>query len=244
MTASAVDLKIKPAIASAIAKYHMTEMCRQSIIHSMDIHGGHLIQVGPRNHLVNIYIAIPISITVEGANILTRNLIIFGQGAIRCHPYLLKEVSMITSTHVEIKALDEVLLSHIGFFLSNLIRNGIYGLTAGKFIFASVKHKKIKKYQRQLTRMSATLALLTDTCLLILGGDLKRRERISARLGDILSQLYLASAVLRYYHDQGEPVSDVGYVCWSLQQCLHKIQIASDELLYNFPIKWLGIILN
>src|SRR3990167_225669 len=244
MTVSAIDTGINPATASAIAKYQMTEMGRLAINSAMDIHAGHMIQIGPRNLLANFHFSMPICITVEGANILTRNLIIFGQGAIRCHPYLLKEVSMITSTHVEIKALDEVLLSHIGFFLSNLIRNGIYGLTAGKFIFASVKHKKIKKYQRQLTRMSATLALLTDTCLLILGGDLKRRERISARLGDILSQLYLASAVLKYYHDQGEPVSDVGYVCWSLQQCLHKIQIASDELLYNFPIKWLGIILK
>src|SRR3990167_9390609 len=244
MTSGAVDLKVKPAIASAIAKYHMTEMSRQVVAHAMDIHAGHTIQVGPRNFLANLHFAIPISITVEGANILTRNLIIFGQGATRCHPYLLKEVELVTSTHPQIEELDNVLLSHMGYFLSNLLRNLIYGITGGKLIFTSIKNKKIKKYQRQLTRMSTALTLLTDTCLLVLGGNLKRRERISARLGDMLSQLYLASAVLKYYHDQGEPFSDVSYVCWGVQQCLQKIQIACDDLSHNFPISWLGTILK
>lgn len=244
MTAGAVDLQVKPAIASAIAKYHMTEMSRQVVAHAMDVHAGHMIQVGPRNFLANIHFAIPISITVEGANILTRNLIIFGQGAIRCHPYLLKEVELVTSANSKIAELDNVLLSHMGFFFSNLLRNIAYGLTGGKFIFASAKHKKIKKYQRQLTRMSAALALLADTCLLLLGGNLKRRERISARLGDMLSQLYLASAVLKYDHDQGQPTTDTHYVCWSLQHCLQKIQIACDDLLHNFPLSWLGTILS
>lgn len=244
MTASAVDLKIKPAVASAIAKYHLTELSRQVIAHAMDIHAGHMIQGGPRNFLANIHIAIPISITVEGANILTRNLIIFGQGAIRCHPYLLKEVELISSPNASIEDIDKVLMSHIGFFISNLLRNLAYGLTGGRFIFATVKNKRIKKYQRQLTRMSSALALLADTSLILLGGSLKRRERISARLGDIMSQLYLASAALKYFYDNNKPAADVDYVCWALQQCLQKIQIACDDLLDNFPHRWIGSLLR
>lgn len=244
MTAGAVDQKINPAVVSAIAKYHMTEMCRQVISHAMDIHAGHMIQVGPRNFLASIYNAIPISITVEGANILTRNLIIFGQGAIRCHPYLLKEIELITAPDVDIKETDKVLMSHVGFFVSNVLRNIAYGLTGGKLIFSYAKNRRIRKYQRQLTRMSAALALLADASLILLGGSLKRRERISARLGDILSYLYLASAVLKYYHDNNKPITDIDYVCWSLQHCLYKIQLACNELLHNFPHRWIGKLLS
>lgn len=244
MTAGAVDLKIKPAIASAIAKYHLTEISRVVIAKAMDIHAGHMIQVGPRNFLANAYIANPISITVEGANILTRNLIIFGQGAIRCHPYLLQEVELISAEKTDIIALDKVLMSHIGFFVSNLFKNLAYGLTGGKFIVASIKNQKVKKYQRQLTRMSEALALLADTSLILLGGSLKRRERISARLGDIMSELYLGSCVLKYFYDQKEPNSDVDYVCWSLQYCLYRIQNACDELLNNFPNAAVALLLK
>ncbi len=244
MTAGAVDLKVKPSIASAIAKYHMTELSRTVVAHAMDIHAGHMIQSGPRNFLANMHVSIPISITVEGANILTRNLIIFGQGAIRCHPYLLKEVALITDPNPNIKALDKVLMSHVGFFVSNLLRSFAYGLTGGRFIFSSVKNRAVRKYQKQLTRMSAALALLADTSLILLGGSLKRRERISARLGDIMSQLYLSSAVLKYYYDHNKPESDVNYVCWSLQQSLYKIQVACDELFHNFPNRWVAHLLH
>lgn len=244
MTAGAVDQKINPAIVSAIAKYHMTEMCRHVVSHGMDIHAGHMIQTGPRNFLANVYSAVPISITVEGANILTRNLIIFGQGAIRCHPYLLKEVEVLTAPEVNLNDVDNVLMSHIGFFASNLLRSLAYGFTGGLFIFASVKNRRIKRYQRQLTRMSTALALLADTSLILLGGSLKRRERISARLGDIMSQLYLASAVLKYYNDHNSPDSDVDYVCWALQHCLYKIQQACNELFHNFPNPVVGKLLN
>lgn len=244
MTAGAVDLKVKPSIASAIAKYHMTEIARQIIGHAMDVHAGHMIQIGPRNFLANLHFAIPISITVEGANILTRNLIIFGQGAIRCHPYLLKEIELISEPNSSVAALDKVLMSHIGYFSGNLIRNIAYSLTGGKFIFANIKNRRVKKYQRQLTRMSAALALLADTSLMLLGGSLKRRERISARLGDIMSQLYLASAVLKYFNDHACPKTDVDYVCWALQQSLQKIQVAIDELLNNFPNRIVGKLLS
>lgn len=241
MTASAVDLSLRPAIPSAIAKYHMTEMSRKVIAHAMDIHAGHQIQVGPRNFLAHAHLAIPISITVEGANILTRNLIIFGQGAIRCHPYILDEMTLLSSEDNQEKLykLDRVLMKHIGFTVSNLFRSFWCGLTGGYFIFHPLRGK-VGRYYQQLTRMSAALALLSDMCMLILGGHLKRKERTSARLGDILSQLYLASAVLKYYHDQDQPSSDLSYVRWSLENCLFEIQVACDDLLHNFPIKWLG----
>lgn len=244
MTAGALDQKINPSIVSAIAKYHMTELSRKSINHALDVHGGHMIQAGPRNLLANSYIAMPISITVEGANILTRNLIIFGQGAIRCHPYLLREVAILSAPDTDIVALDKVLMEHIGFFVTNVIRALGYGLTGGYFIQVGDKSGRIKKLKRQLTRMSTALALLADTSLILLGGSLKRRERISARLGDILSHLYLASSVLKYYHDQKRPNSDMEYVVWSLQYCLYQVQMSIDEVTANFPIRFVGKILR
>lgn len=244
MTASAVDQHIKPAIASAIAKYHMTEISRKIITHAMDVHAGQMVQIGPRNFLANIYMAIPISITVEGANILTRNLIIFGQGAIRCHPYLLKEVALISHEKTDIAALDKVLISHVGFFISNLLRNIAYGISGGKLIFSSIKNRRIRSRHKQLTRMSAALALLADTSVILMGGSLKRRERLSARLGDILSYLYLASTVLKYYKDNGSPESDVENVEWALQYCLANIQVASDGLTSNFPVPIVGKLLR
>lgn len=244
MTAGAVDQNINPSIVSAIAKYQMTEMCRYVVSHAMDVHAGHMIQTGPRNVIANAYMTVPISITVEGANILTRNLIIFGQGAIRCHPYILKEIELISSPETNIKELDSVIMSHIGFYVSNLLRNIAYGLTGGIFIFSAAKNRKVRKYKRQMTRMSAALALLADTSLILLGGSLKRRERVSARLGDIMSQLYLASTVLKFYHDNNKPNSDVESVQWAIQMCLHKVQIACDELLDNYPHRWLGGLLR
>lgn len=244
MTASAIDMGMNPSTASAIAKYHMTEMGRIAINHAMDIHAGHMVQTGPRNILANLYLATPISITVEGANILTRNLIIFGQGAIRCHPYLLKEIELMSQPTMDINALDKVLMSHVGFFVSNLIRSFTYGITGGYFIFAEAKDKTVKKYERQLTRMSAALAAVADTCLIVLGGSLKRRERISARLGDILSQLYLASAALKYYHEHDATEENKNYLRWTLQYCLHNAQKAFYELFNNLPNRWLGRLLK
>ena len=244
MTAGAVDLNIKPSITSAIAKYHMTEIARKIINHATDIHGGHAIQMGPRNVLAPAYMAIPVSITVEGANILTRNLIIFGQGAIRCHPYVLHEVELFASTAPDRDTeLDKTLMAHIGYFMRNFARTLCYGLTGGLLIFAPVRGP-VARYYRQLTRMSSALALLSDTCMMLLGGTLKRKETISARLGDILSELYLASTVLKYYQDQGQPESDLDSVRWSVQTCLYNIQYACDHLLDNFPQRWLGKLLH
>jgi acyl-CoA dehydrogenase len=243
-TAGAVDLKVKPSIASAIAKYHMTEMARKVVEAAMDIHAGHMIQVGPRNFLANMHLAIPISITVEGANILTRNLIIFGQGAVRCHPYLLKEVELITAEKTDINALDKTLMSHVGYFIGNAMRSLFYGITGGRFINTTSHVHQIKKLERQLTRMSAALALLSDTSLILLGGSLKRRERLSARLGDVLSQLYLASAVLKYFNDAKEPINDIDTVTWSVKQSLYRVQVAINEVTQNFPQRALGKLLR
>jgi acyl-CoA dehydrogenase len=240
MTAGAVDLNIRPSITSAIAKYHMTEIARKIINHATDIHGGHAIQMGPRNVLAPAYMAIPVSITVEGANILTRNLIIFGQGAIRCHPFVLHEVELFASTAPDKdEELDKTLMAHIGYFMRNFARTICYGLTGGLFIFSPVRGPTARFY-RQLTRMSSALALLSDSCMMLLGGELKRKEMISARLGDILSELYLASTVLKYYQDQGQLESDLDSVRWSVQTCLYRIQDACDHLLDNFPQRWLG----
>jgi acyl-CoA dehydrogenase len=244
MTAGAVDLHIRPAIASAIAKYHMTEMSRKICNYAMDIHGGHAVQMGPRNVIAPAYIALPVSITVEGANILTRNLIIFGQGAIRCHPYVLQEVELLTSDDVnKNEKLDKILLSHMGYGISNFVRSFWFGLTGALFIFAPMRGGTWR-YYCQLTRMSSALALLSDTCMMLLGGNLKRKERISARLGDILSELYLASTVLKYYHDQDYPITDKDYVQWCIETCLFNIQVACDDLLDNFPKRWLGKVLH
>lgn len=242
MTAHALDQHVRPAIASAIAKYHMTEIARTIVAHAMDVQAGHSIQVGPRNILAYTHFAMPISITVEGANILTRNLIIFGQGAIRCHPYLLKEWQLMSAAEPNIPEIDRVLISHFGYAISNIMRNLAYGLTGGKLICSNVKNRRIRRHHRQLTRMSTALAMLADTSCILLGGNLKRRERISARLGDILSQLYIASAVLKYFYNQGAPSTDVDSVCWCLQESLYKIQIACNELLQNFPNRWIGFL--
>lgn len=245
LTCSALDNNIRPSIVSAIAKYQMTEMARKILERAMDVHAGHMIQVGPRNFLAHGHIGIPICITVEGANILTRNLIIFGQGAIRCHPYILREVELFSAgeSQQNTKLLDKLIFSHVGFALSNLVRSFFMGLTGAHLVLAP-KRDKTAKYFRQLTRMSSALALLSDMCMLILGGNLKRKERISARLGDILSELYLSSAILKYYEDQGRPDADWDYVQWSVEYSLSRIQIACDQLLDNFPIKWVGKVLR
>jgi acyl-CoA dehydrogenase len=243
MTAGAVDLGITPSIASAIAKYHMTEMSRIVINNAMDVNAGHAIQTGPRNFLSNPYMAVPVSITVEGANILTRNLIIFGQGAIRCHPYILREMKLFPKNDPKSESeLDSILVSHMGFVISNIVRNIICGWTGGLLLFSPVRGPTAR-YYRQLSRMSAALALLADCSMLLLGGALKRKERISARLGDILSQLYIASSVMKYFQDNKQPASDLDNVRWSIENCLFQIQIAIDDVTENFPMRWIGKLL-
>lgn len=236
MTAGAVDLGEKPSVISAIVKYHLTERGRQVINDAMDVHGGKGICMGPGNYLARAYQQLPVGITVEGANILTRSLIIFGQGAIRCHPYVLKEIASANEADVE-KALpefDAALFGHIGFTISNAARALFLGLTGARLASAPGAADTARYYQ-QLTRLSSAFAVLADVAMLVLGGALKRKEKLSARLGDVLSLLYLSSAVLKRYEDEGRQRADLPLLHWSLQDALWRMQNAIDGILENFP---------
>ena len=247
LTLAALDNGEKPSVISAVVKYHLTESMRKVVNDSMDVLGGSGICLGPKNIMGRAYQAIPISITVEGANILTRSMIIFGQGAIRSHPYIYKELESL-SEHDENEALeqfDRALFGHMGFFINNTIRCFFNGITNALFIRAPARaNRKVKRYYKHATRMSAAFALVTDMSLMILGGSLKRREKISARLGDILSHLYLTSAVLKHYQDQGEHESDLPFVHWSCQYNLQRIQTAFNGYLHNFPNRPISLILR
>lgn len=239
MTAGAVDLGEKPSVASAIVKYHLTERGREAVNDAMDIHGGKGICIGPRNYLGRTYQQIPVSITVEGANILTRNMIIFGQGAIRCHPYLLKEVNAAHDKNPGRASVtfDEALIGHVKFTLRNTANSLVYALL-GNYIKDNAPESSTPEtavYYRQLARFSASFACIADIGLMILGGSLKRRERLSARLGDILSMLYLCSATLKRFEDDGRPASDLPLLHWSMQDAIYRLQQAFDEFLANFP---------
>lgn len=241
MTAGAVDEGQQPAVISAIAKYQLTETMRQLINDAMDIQGGSAICMGPRNYLARSYQSIPISITVEGANILTRSLIIFGQGAIRCHPYVLKEMQAVKNNNTEqgLVDFDEALFQHAGFTLSNMARTLFLGLTHAKLVKKPVSGE-IARYYQHLTRMSAAFALVSDMSILVLGGSLKRKEKLSGRLADIASYLYLASATLKRFEDDRQPREDLVMVQWVCDYCLFKIQEAMMGLLRNYPIRLLA----
>ena len=241
LTTTALDMGQRPAIVTAIAKYHMTEMGRTLLSDAMDIHAGKAIQLGPQNYLGHAYLGIPIAITVEGANILTRSLMIFGQGATRCHPYVLAELAAAAEPDPKLglNQFDQVLMKHIGFALSNCFVGTLQGLTAGRLISAPVNNE-MARYYRQLTRMSRALALTADISMLVLGGDLKRREMISARLGDVLSHLYLASASLKWFHDRGSPASDKPFVHYNLQYNLYQIGQAFEGFFDNFSQPWIS----
>jgi len=222
----------KPAVLSAIVKYHCTHRGQRAIVDAMDIAGGKGIMLGNSNFLARAYQGAPIAITVEGANILTRSMIIFGQGAIRCHPYVLQE--MAAAQNNDVNAFDHALFSHIGHVGSNNVRSLWLGLTGGR-TSQSPTRDATRRYYQHLNRISANLALLSDISMSVLGGSLKRRERISARLGDILSQLYLASAALKRYEDEGRNEADLPLVHWGVQDALNQAEIAIDDLLRNFP---------
>jgi len=237
LTTTAVDLGEKAAVVSAIVKYQLTETMRQVINDAMDVQGGSGICLGPRNLLGRSYQAIPVGVTVEGANILTRSLIIYGQGAIRCHPYVLEEMhaAALEDKAAALIRFDRAFFSHIGFVLGNVARAFFLGLTHGHL--ASAPGGPARCYYQHLTRMSAAFALLSDMAMLSLGGALKRKEKISGRLADVLSHLYLASAVLKRYEEQGRPESDRPLMQWACELSLNRMQQAMDELLRNFPLR-------
>ena len=245
MTASAVDMGEKPAVPSAIAKYHATQMSRQVITDAMDVHGGKGIVLGPKNYLGRSWQGMPIWITVEGANILTRNMMIFGQGAIRCHPYVLKEMQAARMEDA-VKGLEEFdrnLFGHIGYSISNAVRSMLLGLSFARFA-AVPTDRKTAKYYRKLTRYSAALAFASDIAMLTLGGKLKYKERISARLGDVLSQLYICSAMLKRFEAQGRPANDQPILAWAFHDAIFKIQTALGSVVDNFPNRAIGVLLS
>jgi acyl-CoA dehydrogenase len=243
-TAAAVDRGEKPAVPSAIAKYHATEMAREVAKDAMDIHGGKGVILGPMNYLGRGWQAAPISITVEGANIMTRSLMIFGQGAIRCHPWVLKEMQAAQhpDPEVRLREFDANLFGHIGFAISNAVRSWILGLTAAR-IGKAPGDAYTKRYYRKLNRYSANLALVADTSMLLLGGKLKFKEKLSGRLGDVLSQLYISSAMLKRYEDEGRPAAEQPLLAYAFHDSAHKIELALSGALRNFPIRPVGWLL-
>ncbi|WP_321356348.1 acyl-CoA dehydrogenase [Pseudomonas extremaustralis] len=245
LTANAVDLGEKPSVLSAILKYHLTERGRECISHAMDVHGGKGIIMGPNNYLGRSWQGAPIFITVEGANILSRNLMIFGQGAIRCHPFVLKEMALAgREDHDQaLKEFDGLLMQHIGFAVSNAASTLVLNLGVGRFEKAP-GNRLSQGYFRALNRQAAAFALLADLSMMLLGGELKRRERLSARLGDVLSHMYLASAALKRYHDLDSPDHLEPLFAWAMEESLGESERALDELLSNFPNKVLGCLLR
>lgn len=240
LATTAIDNGAKPAVAGAILKYHTTERARQMINDAMDIHGGKGICLGPNNYLGRGYQGAPISITVEGANILTRSLIIFGQGAVRCHPYVFSELESVRTNNLV--AFDKAFFGHVGFFIANFTKSLLFGWTDG--FLTKAPTSSVKRYYQLIHKYSAHLAFLADFSMAVLGGDLKRREKLSARLGDMLSCLYLASAVLKRFYDDGEPEADKPLVEWSCQHLLYECDSALQGVLSNFPRAWGRIVLS
>ncbi len=243
LTTAGLVLGEKPSVISAIVKYHLTEGARQIMNDAMDVHGGRGICLGPANYLARGYQQIPIAITVEGANILTRSMIIFGQGAMRCHPYLLKEITAAADDSPSGReTFDEALLNHLGFTVTNAARSFVYGLS--RWFAPSPATGSMARYYREFSRFSAAFAFLADATLLILGGALKRKETLSGRFADALSHLFIGSAVLKRFTASGRPNADVPFVEWACEYSLFQIQQALDGVLRNFPQPILGWVLR
>ena len=245
VTAGAIDGGEKPAVPSGILKYHTTELGRVIVNDAMDVQGGKGICLGPKNYLGRGYQLTPIGITVEGANILTRNLIIFGQGAVRCHPWVLKEMNA-ARDHDHRRALgefDKALMGHIGFTISNAVRSLIRALTLSRIVKAPVQGPTARYYEH-INRFSASFAFATDVAMLSLGGYLKKKESLSARLGDVLSCMYLASMVLKHYDNQGRPEADLPLVEYACRTLLYRAQEQLHSFLRNFPVGWLAAVMR
>lgn len=234
-----------PGVLTAMAKYHTTERMRSIVNHSMDVVSGRAIQMGPRNFIASSYHALPVGITVEGANILTRSLIIFGQGALRCHPFLFEEMQTLQDNEGGENAFEPLFLKHLHHVGSNVARLIVYGLSgsrtssvpSGASLFS-------KRWYQRINQLSASLALSADVALGLLGGDLKRRELLSARLGDVHSELVIACSILKY-HDSN-PASDAAsaHAHYAVRQSLNSAQQALDAFFSNFPQRSLGKVLR
>ena len=241
VTTGAIDGGEKPSVPAAMLKYHCTELGRKVANDAMDVHGGKGICLGPRNYLGRGYQVVPVAITVEGANILTRSLIIFGQGAIRCHPYVLKEMNAakLKDKAQSLREFDAALLGHMGYTLSNAARSFVMAATLARFSDAPTDGAT-RRYYQHINKFSAAFAFATDMAMLTLGGYLKQKEHLSARLGDVLSSLYMASMVLKHYENQGRPAADLPLVEWSCRTLLYEAQEQLHGFLRNFPNRWVA----
>ena len=236
LTTRAVDMGEKPSVISAIAKYQLTEHMRRVVNDAMDVHGGHGICLGPKNIVGLLYQAVPIGITVEGANILTRSLIVYGQGALRCHPYVLEEVRAAGDSNAEraLHRFDDAIFGHVGFAFSNFTRAFLLGVTGAHLLRAPVSGP-LGIYCKRVARMCAAFAFISDAAMLLLGGALKRKERLSGRLADVLSCLYLATATIKRFEDEGRLEEDLPLAKWSLEYLLYEMQQAMLGILQNLP---------
>ncbi len=234
VTAEMVSQGEKPAVISALLKYQSTEWARRCLNDGMDIHAGKAVCDGPKNYVLGAYMAMSVGITVEGANILTRSLIVFGQGALRSHPYLYEEIQ--AAQNNDLNAFDKAFTSHIGFLFSNIAGAFFHNLTGG--IFAG-KPKDIAgtgKWYRQLSRSSRSFAHIADMAVGILGGGLKTKQRLTGRLADALSELYLMSCILKRFEDDGMPEEDRDIVDYAMQNSLYRFQEALKGVIQNFPV--------
>ena len=240
-TVQALSHGEKPSVASAILKYHTTEMARQCSIDAMDIQGGKAVMTGPKNYVADAYSSVPILITVEGANIMTRNLMIFGQGATRSHPYVLREMELagMPLNDETVSEFDKTFFGHVGFTISNASRSLILGVAGGKL--GSVEgSSKLEQHYRDLNRLSSAFALVADVSMLTLQSKLKFKEMLSARLGDLLSTLYLASMVLKHYENEGCPDEEYPLVQWSMDYLTNQYQEAMQGIIQNYPSRLLA----
>jgi acyl-CoA dehydrogenase len=245
VTSGAIDQGEKPAVPSAILKYHCTELGRMVAADAMDVHGGKAIMMGPNNYLGRGYMAAPIAITVEGANILTRSLIIYGQGAVRCHPFVLRELAAAGDEDIDrgLIEFDDALFGHVGYAISNLARSFFMALTHAKFSRVPL-NTPTRRFYQNINRYSAAFALASDFAMLTLGGDLKKRELLSARLGDVLSSIYLASCVLKHFENQGRRATDLPLVEWSVRTLMYQAQESLHAFLRNLPNRWAAMMLR
>ncbi len=258
LTVTSIEQGEKPSVAGAVVKYHLTEKMRQVVNDAMDVYGGAAICMGPRNIMGRIYQAVPISITVEGANILTRSMIIFGQGAVRCHPYIYKEISSVNEKN-KVQGLihfDKAFTSHVLHVIKSFSRTMWTSLTDGRMCKTpsltaktttpvTQEYKQAtRRYFQKLSRMSVSFALLSDFCMISLGGRLKQMENLSGRLADILSNLYLCSAVLKQYHNDQAYHEDKVLMQWSCESLLYDTQQAFSGVLANLPNRYIAGLLK
>ena len=235
-----VDAGEKPSVLSAISKAYMTEGMRRTLNDAMDVHGGAGICRGPKNIFAGAYQSIPIGITVEGANILSRSMIIFGQGAVRCHPYMQNMLFGLTDNKPE--TFDRAFFGLLGNFSKNISRSFVYGLTGGSFINPPKKAGQHAKTYKRLTHLSSNFALLTDIALLSLGGDLKRKEGLSGRFADAVSWLMICSATLKRFKDDGEPAAQKPLLDWTMAHGMKQVEEAMHAICRNHPNRFVGLL--